>query len=942
MLVRRSLNLFPVIKKALLYRVAEDGCISHLIIPNAPLIFGLLMTASLLLGAPAAIAQTKYVEGEVIVGFLSSSNQTQIESFESRNKLKKVKSFPNIHAVQYRIESGQTTGEAIEVLSKEPIVEYVEPNWIHERQAKPTDPEFHEQWHLNNIGQMVNGVEGTTGIDINWLAANDLFSGTQDIVVAVVDSGVAFDHPEFIDKLWLNPHDHKLDGIDDDGNGYNDDLIGWDFYDKDGFPLDENSHGTLVASLIAAKSGNGKGGVGVSSKVKLMPLRAGNDMGNLTSSAIIEAFTYAGKKGANIINASFGSTAYSSAQYAIIQWLRSKGVLVVAAAGNGGNDGKGDNNDISPSYPASYPLDNIISVAAVNQHGQLATFSNYGPSKVHIAAPGINIFGASPAFSTAFYDSFETDGAGWVKGHLPDSRSPFNWSIYEDGFGRHWLTDSLIVWNGAMNYAPYTDSFARTPLISVGYAQLLTYKIWYQLEYSYDWLLVEASSDGGASWTMIDYVTGYSSYSSCPTCTLDAGTLRSVDLSSFNLQNKNFYIRFRLISDGDFNYAGVYLDEVTIKQIVPFSYDGTQYQYKDGTSFSAPLVTGVAALIWSQRPDFTYSQVRDVILNSARSLTTLQGKILTGGMVDAYASLQSAIAVPQGLTLSTQELYFSGTRVGMSSPTQSITLTNAGTSSINLSQFFTNSNSDFDGTYLCPATLVPGQTCYLDLHMSPTSTGERDGVVQIVSDAPGSPHVIRLLGLATAAPTQSPFMDVPFGYWADNYIMGIYNAGFTMGCSQAPLMYCPENPVTRDQMAAFVIRAKEGEPAANYCASGIPFSDVSTSGWACPYIKRLYELGITTGYGGAAEYRPELTVTREQMAAFIIRAKEGEPAATYCDSGSPFSDVSSSSWSCKYVKRLYELGITTGYGGTDRYEPGLTVTRAQMSAFLSRAFLGMR
>ena len=117
------------------------------------------------------------------------------------------------------------------------------------------------------------------------------------------------------------------------------------------------------------------------------------------------------------------------------------------------SDGRGDNNDTSPSYPASYALDNIISVAAVDQQGRLATFSNYGPLSVHIAAPGTNIFGASPTFSTVFADSFETGGTGWTQGQLPGSLSPYIWSIYVDGFGRHWITDSVNASFGATNYA---------------------------------------------------------------------------------------------------------------------------------------------------------------------------------------------------------------------------------------------------------------------------------------------------------------------------------------------------------------------------------------------------------------------------------------------------------------------------------------------------------
>ena len=184
------------------------------------------------------------------------------------------------------------------------------------------------------------------------------------------------------------------------------------------------------------------------------------------------------------------------------------------------------------------------------------------------------------------------------------------------------------------------------------------------------------------------------------------------------------------------------------------------------------------------------------------------------------------------------------------------------------------------------------------------------------------------------------FTDVPPTHWAYDYIMAIYNAHITTGCSQNPLNYCPEANVTREQMAAFIVRAVEGEPAANYCDSGTSFPDVTSAMWSCKYIKRLKELGITTGYGDG-RYGPYDLVPREQMAAFIIRAVEGEPAANYCDSGTPFPDVTSAMWSCDYIKRLKELSITTGYqNGT--YGPYDLVTRAQMAAFLSRPFLGMQ
>ena len=140
-------------------------------------------------------------------------------------------------------------------------------------------------------------------------------------------------------------------------------------------------------------------------------------------------------------------------------------------------------------------------------------------------------------------------------------------------------------------------------------------------------------------------------------------------------------------------------------------------------------------------------------------------------------------------------------------------------------------------------------------------------------------------------------------------------------------------------MAAFIVRAVEGEPDADYCDTGSPFSDVPANTWPCKYIKRQLELGITKGCGPGT-YCPNDHVTRAEMAAFIVRAVEGEPDANYCETGSPFSDVSPDTWHCKYIKRLSELEITKGCG-PGIYCPDRNVTRAEMAAFLGRTFLEM-
>ena len=181
------------------------------------------------------------------------------------------------------------------------------------------------------------------------------------------------------------------------------------------------------------------------------------------------------------------------------------------------------------------------------------------------------------------------------------------------------------------------------------------------------------------------------------------------------------------------------------------------------------------------------------------------------------------------------------------------------------------------------------------------------------------------------------FPDTPLDYWATSYIEVIYQAGYTTGYRDG--RYGPEDNVKREEMAAFIIRAVEGEPPLNYCDSGSLFPDVTSDMWSCRYIKRLKELEITTGYKDGT-YGPNNNVSREEMATFLVRAVEGEPTLNYCDSGSLFPDVTPDMWSCRYIKRLKELEITTGYqDGT--YGPYDLVTRAQMAAFLARAFLEM-
>lgn len=254
-------------------------------------------------------------------------------------------------------------------------------NWI------PSDPNFNQLWGLNNTGQTA----GTVDADIDAPEAWDLQKGSSSVVVAVIDSGVDYNHPDLAANMWWNSSEIAGNSLDDDRNGFVDDIYGYDFINQDNNPMDDRGHGTHVAGTIGAVGNNNLGVVGVSPNVRLMALKSLGSNGSGPTSNAIRAIDYATRMGADIINASFGGGGYDQALSDAISQANSAGVLFVAAAGN-----KGINTDISPHYPSSYNLPNILSVAATTHTDQLASFSNYGISSVDLGAPGENIWSTLP------------------------------------------------------------------------------------------------------------------------------------------------------------------------------------------------------------------------------------------------------------------------------------------------------------------------------------------------------------------------------------------------------------------------------------------------------------------------------------------------------------------------------------------------------------------
>jgi|GEM_PF-1207354 len=263
------------------------------------------------------------------------------------------------------------------------------------------EPRFDEQWALENTGQ----TGGVPDADIDAADAFGLTTGDETVVVAILDSGIDLDHPELAETLWANPGEIAGNDIDDDGNGLVDDVNGWDFVANDADVSDATGHGTRVAGVVAAAA-NGEGIVGVAPGVRVMPVRVCG--AGCPLSDIVEGLTYAADMGATIVNMSFTGVGSFFAPIGDVLAGDASGVLAVAAAGNDGGD-----NDLEPQYPASFDLPNVISVAATDASDELASFSNIGATSVDLGAPGVAIL------STADGGDLELgDGTSYAAPHV--------------------------------------------------------------------------------------------------------------------------------------------------------------------------------------------------------------------------------------------------------------------------------------------------------------------------------------------------------------------------------------------------------------------------------------------------------------------------------------------------------------------------------------------
>lgn len=384
----------------------------------------------LALGHASAFAQNpNYVSGEIIVRLRGAAGTPENYAFMGKAAVEKEMvlkgSWSKMNLYHFGLKKGQTVEGAIAELRQDPNVLYAEPNFI---LAKSAEVGFQQTFsaeaiHASAVQSQTEYM--ATGADIGVQSVWSASGSTPAVrpIVAVIDTGLDTTHSVFVGAgaLWTNPNEIPGNGIDDDGNGYIDDIHGWNYVDNSGTMYDDDGHGTHVSGIILSIDQNVYTTPLHQSKIALMPLKFLNSSGVGTTANAIRAIYYAANMGASVLNNSWGGADYSAALHEAVAYTYTKGALFVAAAGNSGTD-----NDSAPMFPASYNVPNVVSVAATTDYDYLASFSNFGVSTVLLGSPGVyilstipnNLFGTSSGTSMAA--PFVSGTAGQMKVNSPE------------------------------------------------------------------------------------------------------------------------------------------------------------------------------------------------------------------------------------------------------------------------------------------------------------------------------------------------------------------------------------------------------------------------------------------------------------------------------------------------------------------------------------------
>lgn len=484
------------------------------------------------------------------------------------------------------------------------------PNWIGHLHADATaEPFYSDQWSLRNTGQTVNGVTGLVGADIGAPEGWRTTTGDSAVVVAFLDGGVDIGHPEFAGALAYNAVEKAgAPGVDDDRNGFVDDTLGWDFVRGDGVARDVGGHGTATASLVVAQW-NTMGLAGVAPKVRVLPIRVADGGARVSLQQLLDGLAYAVRRKARVINLSLGGLPEQALLDRAIAEAIDSGAVVVVSAGNEAVD-----LDASPRYPAASRIPGMVVVGASDLRDRPSSYSNRSDSLVDLSAPGDGLLAAGiPDGDTLWTEDFEHGLAGWGNS---STTSPWGTETLQ---GSTWLSDSPTG-----NYPRNRTRSITSPLLNTQrrHGLLLDLSLRGRLPGS-DWFLVEVASD--TTFTKVaDTVWVSSAWSEA--------TSQRVVLDLGAADGAACKVRFTLGSDGSSTTSdsGVQLDDFVLRARDRDQPGQGAYVRVWGTSFSAPLTSGVVALMASVAPTAPPESLVQDLLRGAQAVATLSGATRTG------------------------------------------------------------------------------------------------------------------------------------------------------------------------------------------------------------------------------------------------------------------------------------------------------------------------
>ncbi len=570
----------------------------------------------------------KFVTGEVLVQYKSGvSESAALSSSKTMGKGQaKALSFRAegkgpIYLV--KLKKAQDVENTIKMIESNPDVDYAQPNYIYHATVAPNDTNYGEQWGMKNSAQTISpetyatNNPGTSGKDIDAESAWGLITDCSSVTVAVVDTGVDYNHPDLSGNMVSGSYSCP---------GSTTGTVGCDFVGTgDNDPMDLAGHGSHVAGIIGATGNDSTGVTGVCQSASILAVRVLDSNGTGTTADIVEGIGFAagqsaGQGQASIINMSLGGSTYDSAYSSAITTAQTNGVIIVAAAGNSGN-----NHYTTHSYPCDYSQSNIICVAAVDQSYNIASFSDYDSRTttssrlVDIGAPGTNILSSVPTLSTTVVgtDDFST---GWTLGSY--------WGVSSGGAGTYCSGASLTLpsdfcTNYSAVYANNISSNASYKSIkgfTAGSDEELVMSFdaeWY-IEPSFDYLYI--SVDGNSI-----YVDGSNNYNFQYPVT-DCATSVSGCFT---------YFSFR--SDSSGAYSGVAISNFQMNKL---AVTGNTYEVMDGTSMATPFVAGIATMVKARNPNFTKDDVINAILTGGDLESSMTSKTKSGRVADAYGSLK--------------------------------------------------------------------------------------------------------------------------------------------------------------------------------------------------------------------------------------------------------------------------------------------------------------